>query len=128
MQNNYLLTYLLLVPFIGGLLLLLINKEKENLIRYFGVAVSVITFIVSLFLYYGFDISKSGFQFVYKFPWIENLNISYHVGIDGISLLLVLLTTFIAPLTLISSWKGINKKVKEFTFFMLMLEVGMLGV
>jgi NADH-quinone oxidoreductase subunit M len=128
MQNNYLLTYLLLVPFIGGLLLLLINREKENLIRYFGVAVSVITFIVSLFLYYGFDISKSGFQFVYKFPWIENLNISYHVGIDGISLLLVLLTTFIAPLTLISSWKGINKKVKEFTFFMLMLEVGMLGV
>ena len=79
MQNNSLLTYLLLVPFIGGLLLLLINREKENLIRYFGVAVSVLTFVVSLFLYFGFDISKSGFQFVYKFTWIENLNISYHV-------------------------------------------------
>ena len=124
MQNNYLLTYLLFVPLAGGLLLLLINKEKETLIRYFGLAVSVVVFIISLVLYGRFDISNSDFQFLYKYLWIPNLNISYHVGIDGISLLLVLLTTFITPLTLISSWKAINKKVKEFTFFMLMLEVG----
>ena len=128
MQNNHLLTYLLFLPLAGGLLLLLINKEKENLIRWFGLGISVIVFIISLFLYAGFDISNSDFQFVYKYLWIPNLNISYHVGIDGISLLLILLTTFITPLTLVSSWKAINKKVKEFTFFMLMLEVGMLGV
>ena len=128
MQNNYLLTYLLFVPLVGGLLLLLINREKEHLIRWFGLGVSVIVFIISLFLYAGFDISNSDFQFVYKYLWIPNLNISYHVGIDGISLLLILLTTFITPLTLLSSWKAINKKVKEFTFFMLMLEVGILGV
>ena len=128
MQNNYLLTYLLFLPLVGGLLLLLINKEKENLIRYFGLAVSLVVFIISLLLYAGFDINNSDFQFVYKYLWIPNLNISYHVGIDGISLLLILLTTFITPLTLISSWKAINKKVKEFTFFMIMLEVGMLGV
>ena len=128
MGNNYLLTYLLFVPLIGGLLLLLINREKENLIRYFGLGVSVIVFLISLIIYSGFDISNSDFQFVYRYAWIPNLNISYHVGIDGISLLLILLTTFITPLTLISSWKGINKKVKEFTFFMIMLEVGMLGV
>ena len=128
MQNNYLLTYLLFIPLAGGLLLLLINKEKENLIRWFGLGVSVIVFIMSLFLYAGFDINNSDFQFVYKYLWIPNLNISYHVGIDGISLLLILLTTFITPLTLISSWKAINKKVKEFTFFMIMLEVGILGV
>ena len=90
MQNNYLLTYLLFVPLVGGLLLLLINREKEHLIRWFGLGVSVIVFIISLFLYVGFDISNSDFQFVYKYLWIPNLNISYHVGIDGISLLLVL--------------------------------------
>ncbi len=128
MENNYLLTLILLLPFVGGLLLLLINKSKENLIRYFGLGISVLAFILSLFLYFGFDLSKADFQFTYKLSWIPNLNVSYHVGIDGISLLLILLTTFITPLTLISSWSSIQKKVKEFTFFMLMLEVGMLGV
>jgi len=128
MENNYLLTLILLLPFVGGLLLLLINKSKENLIRYFGLGISVLAFILSLFLYFSFDLSKADFQFTYKLSWIPNLNVSYHVGIDGISLLLILLTTFITPLTLISSWSSIQKKVKEFTFFMLMLEVGMLGV
>jgi NADH-quinone oxidoreductase subunit M len=128
MENNYLLTLILLLPFVGGLLLLLINKSKENLIRYLGLGISVLAFILSLFLYFGFDLRKADFQFTYKLSWIPNLNVSYHVGIDGISLLLILLTTFITPLTLISSWSSIQKKVKEFTFFMLMLEVGMLGV
>jgi NADH-quinone oxidoreductase subunit M len=128
MENNYLLTLILLLPFVGGLLLLLINKSKENLIRYLGLGISVLAFILSLFLYFGFDLRKADFQFTYKLSWIPNLNVSYHVGIDGISLLLILLTTFITPLTLISSWSSIQKKVKEFTFFVLMLEVGMLGV
>lgn len=127
MENN-LLVYILLIPLIGGLLLLFISQGKENLIRYFGLGISAITFIVSLFLYFGFDVSKPDFQFVFKSSWISNINVSFYVGIDGISLLLILLTTFITPLTLISSWSGIQKKVKEFTFFMLMLEVGMLGV
>ncbi len=128
MENNYLITYLLIVPMIGGLLVLFINKEKEKLVRYSGLAVSVITFIVSLFLYFGFNSSISDFQFTQKFLWIPDLHISYFVGVDGISLLLILLTTFITPLTLLSSWSGIKERVKEFTFFMLMLEVGMLGV
>src|SRR5690606_2090568 len=128
MENNNLLTYLLMVPLIGSVLLLFFNKNKENLIRYFGVFISAVTFIISLIIYFGFDPENSGFQFVHKFNWIENLNISYHIGIDGMSLLLVLLTTFITPLTLISSWTSIEKKVKEFTFFMLILEAGMLGV
>jgi len=128
MENNYLLTYLLLTPFVGGLLLLLINKSKEDLIRYFGLGISVVAFIISLILYSGFDSGSGDFQFGFRFLWISNINVSYHVGIDGISLLLILLTTFITPLTLISSWSSIKKNVKEFTFFMLMLEVGMLGV
>ncbi|HLG32792.1 MAG TPA: NADH-quinone oxidoreductase subunit M [Ignavibacteriaceae bacterium] len=128
MEQNFWLTYLLLAPGIGSLLILFIKKENAKFIKYFGLGISLITFVISLLIYFIFNDDESGFQFIHKFNWIENLNISYHVGIDGISLLLVLLTTFITPLTLISSWKGIEEKVKEFTFFMLVLELGMLGV
>ena len=128
MEYSSLISYLLIIPFAGAFLLLLINKRNEKLIRYAGLAASLLTFIISLVIYFNFDDRNSEFQFVHKFSWIENLNIFYFVGIDGLSLLLVLLTTFITPLTLISSWSSIASKVKEFTFFMLMLEVGMLGV
>ena len=128
MGNSHLITYLLLVPLLGGVLLLFIGNKKENLVRYFGLAVSIITFLISLVIYFNFDLNNPSFQFVHRFDWIQNLHISYIVGVDGLSLLLVLLTTFLTPLTLISSWSSIRKKVKEFTFFMLMLEVGMLGV
>ncbi|NWF89186.1 MAG: NADH-quinone oxidoreductase subunit M [Ignavibacteriaceae bacterium] len=128
MQNNYLITLLLLLPLAGGLLLLLLPKTKENLIRYLGLVISTLVFIISLLIYFKFDLTSSEFQFIHQFKWIEKLNISYFVGVDGISLLLVLLTTFLTPLTLLSSWTAIQKNVKEFTFFMLMLEVGMLGV
>ncbi len=128
MENNYLLSILLFIPIIGSILLLFINKKSENLIRYTGLLISIAAFIISLVVYFKFDNTIAEFQFIHKFIWIENLNISYLVGIDGISLLLILLTTFITPLTLLSSWKSINKKVKEFTFFMLFLEAGMIGV
>ena len=128
MENSYLVSILLLAPLVGGFFLLFIDKEKTSLIKYFGLAVTLIAFVISLILYFKFDSSNPNFQFNDKIQWIDNLNISYHVGIDGLSLLLVLLTTFITPLTLISSWSSIQKKVKEFTFFMLILEVGMLGV
>jgi NADH-quinone oxidoreductase subunit M len=128
MQNNYLITLLLLLPLVGGLLILVLPKGKDNIVRYSSLAISTFTFIVSLLLYFKFDPANSSFQFIHQFKWIEKLNISYHVGIDGISLLLVLLTTFLTPLTLLSSWSSIQKNVKGFTFFMLMLEVGMLGV
>ena len=128
MQNDYLITLLLLLPLLGGLLILVLPKGKENIVRYSGLTISTFTFVVSLLLYFKFDSTNSSFQFIHQFKWIEKLNISYFVGIDGISLLLVLLTTFLTPLTLLSSWSAIQKNVKEFTFFMLMLELGMLGV
>lgn len=128
MENNLLLSYLLLIPLVGALLLLSFKKENESAIRYFGLLVSLAAFVLSLFIYFKFDSTNAGFQFTHKFIWVEKLNVSYFVGIDGLSLVLVLLTTFLTPLTLLSSWKGIQKNVKEFTFFMLMLEVGMIGV
>ncbi|HED08902.1 MAG TPA: NADH-quinone oxidoreductase subunit M [Ignavibacteria bacterium] len=128
MESNTILTILLFIPILGAVLLLFINKKNQNLIKYFGLAVSVIAFILSVILYFNFNIENSEFQFVYKFNWISNLNISFFVGLDGMSLLLLLLTTFITPLTLISSWSSIKKNVKEFTFFMLLLETGIIGV
>jgi len=128
MENNVITSILLFAPLAGAILLLFIPKKNENLIKYFGLLVSLVTFVVSLVIYYSFDPAYRGFQFVHQMKWIQALNITYYLGIDGLSVLLILLTTFITPLTLISSWSGITKKVKEFTFFMLILEVGMLGV
>lgn len=128
MENTLLLSYLLLVPLVGAILLLFFPKKSENGVKYFGLLISVVTFVISLIVYGKFDSSSASFQLVDKFVWIENLNISYVVGIDGISMLLILLTTFLTPLTLFSTWNTIKHKVKEFTFFMLLLEVGMLGV
>lgn len=128
MEQNFLLTYLILIPLIGSFLVLFIKKEQVNFIKYFAVGLSTIAFLLSLVIYFQFDSNNPEFQFINKLEWINGLNIHYHVGVDGMSLLLVLLTTFLTPLTLISSWSSIENKVKEFTFFFLMLEVGMLGV
>jgi NADH-quinone oxidoreductase subunit M len=128
MEQSYLLTYLILIPLVGSIIVLLINKDKTLLIKYFAVAISTLAFIVSLIAYFKFDTSSSEFQLLHKVEWIKGLNIHYHVGVDGMSLLLVMLTTFLTPLTLVSSWSSITNKVKEFTFFFLLLEVGMLGV
>ncbi|MDP1994285.1 MAG: proton-conducting transporter membrane subunit, partial [Ignavibacteria bacterium] len=119
---------MLLIPLVGSIFLLSLPKEKEATIRIFGLIVSLAAFVLSLLIYFRFDPANAGFQFTQKLMWVEKLNVSYFVGVDGLSLILVLLTTFLTPLTLLSSWKGIQKNVKEFTFFMLMLEVGMLGV
>jgi len=128
MEQNSLLTYLILIPLIGSILVLFIKKEQVNLIKYFAVGLSTIAFLLSIIIYFQFDSNNPEFQFINKLEWIKGLNIHYYVGVDGMSLLLVLLTTFLTPLTLISSWSSIESKVKEFTFFFLMLEVGMLGV
>ncbi len=127
-MESYLLTYLLFTPIVGSLIILLLPKEKEKLIRISAVVFSTIVFLISLIIYFNFDSSTSAFQFTHQFRWVKSLHIFYSVGIDGISLLLVLLTTFITPLTLISSWSAIKKNVKLFSFFMLFLEAAMIGV
>lgn len=121
-------TVLLAIPVAGALLTLVLPKNNTAVVRWFALLVSLAAFAVSLVMYAGFDSSNSGFQMIHQFSWIENLNIKYVVGVDGISMLLLLLTTFITPLTLLSSWSSVNKQVKEFTFFVLLLEAGMIGV
>ena len=128
MEQNLLLTYLLFTPVIGSVLVLFFRNEQKQLARWFGLIVSFVAFVISLVVYFRFDHANPQFQFIHQVTWIKSLNISYHVGVDGISLLLVLLTTFLTPLTLLSTWKAIEKNVKMFTFSMLFLEAGMLGV
>lgn len=126
MQN--ILTYTLFSPLLGMLVLFFINKEKQGLIKIIGIATSVVTFILSLFIYVAFDASNVQMQFVEQYPWISGLDISYYIGVDGLSILLVVLTTFLAPIALIASWDSIKDRLKEYVSFMLLLEVGMIGV
>jgi NADH-quinone oxidoreductase subunit M len=115
------------LPLLGGLILIFFPRERARETRAFVLAVSVLTFLFSLTLYFGFDSGNGSPQFVEHAPWIGR-GIDYHVGIDGISLFLVLLTTFLTPIALLSSWKAVDERIKEFSFFMLLLETGIIGV
>jgi NADH-quinone oxidoreductase subunit M len=126
MQN--ILSYIILIPLVGALLLLFIKRESAGLIKTLGLAFSIAVFVLSVFLFVAFDGTNPSMQFVQKVNWIEGLNISYHVGVDGMSMLLVVLTTFLTPLALLSSWNSITKSIRNYVMMMLFLEVGMLGV
>lgn len=127
-MNTSLVTYLLCTPFAGAVLILFLPNENGRLIKWLGLLFSLAGFVLSIFLYLIFDGSNPNMQFVEQVHWIQGLNISYHVGVDGISLLLILLTTFLTPIALLSSWESIEHRLKEYTAMMLFLEVGMLGV
>ena len=123
----YLLTAVLFMPTLGAIWLMLMPREEESLHRGFGIAFSAITFALSLGLLAYFKGNHGGFQMVVDKKWIPGLNAHFHLGIDGISLWLILLTTFLTPLVLLSATKAITKKVREFVICMLILETGMLG-
>lgn len=122
------LTLTIFLPFVGVAALFLLNKENANTIKMAGFVTTLVTFVVSLYLYFQFDAAQAGFQFQHKAVWIAGLNISYFVGIDGMSLLLILLTTFLTPLALLGTWNSISHRLKEYTMMILLLEVGMIGV
>ena len=102
--------------------------RRDRDIRVFALFVSLADFVVSLHLAANFRSSLSGFQFEINQPWIATPNISYHLGIDGISLWLVLLTTFLTPLCVLISWRSIHDRVKEFFILLLVLETALIGV
>jgi NADH-quinone oxidoreductase subunit M len=122
------LTWLVLLPLIGGVVVLLAGRGRDALVRQVALGVSLVTFIVSLVLWAKFNPGSADYQFVERYTWLPEFGISYHVGIDGISLLLVILTTFLTPIALLCSWESIESRVKEFAFFMLALESAMIGV
>lgn len=123
------LTWIVFLPLAGAAIVgVLPAKQKDELLKSVALGVSLLVFVVSLALYFGFDGGVSGMQFEQKVAWIAAFGISYHVGVDGISLLLILLTTFLTPITLLSAWKSIQKSVRGFLASLLLLETGMLGV
>src|ERR1051325_3693455 len=127
------LTTVILLPLIGGLLLLFVPRQREGLIKALGFAVSAATLVLALVLYVKFDTAASGMQYASRVLWIPGLNVSFSIGIDGLSLMLVLLTAFLVPVAMLSSWESISSRtgqarVKEYTFMLLLLEPGMLGV
>ena len=127
MQNG-ILTIITFLPLAGAIFLLVVNKTNTRIIRLLALLISGLTFLLSISLFLHFNIANPGMQFEQVARWIPSLGITYHVGIDGISLFLVLLTTFLTPLAILSSWDSIQRRVKEYFVFMLLLETGMLGV
>ena len=122
------LSIVTLLPVVGALALTLAPRRHDNLLRAGALAVSAATFVISLRLYLSFDAGSANYQFEEQMAWMPSLGASYHVGIDGISLLLVLLTTFLMPIALASAWHAIEDRTKEFVIAMLVLETGMVGV
>jgi len=131
MQILPLLSVTIFLPLFGVAFLLIIQGDEEALAknaRAVGLLTSLVTFLVSLQLAFYFDNTSGAYQFVEKVSWLSAFNASYHVGVDGISLPFVLLTTFLTPLAILSSWSSIKKRVREYMIAFLVLETMMIGM
>ena len=133
MERVPLLSIAIWLPVVGAALLMLINNRdgaRDGLVRKLALGVSLATFAATLVLWAAFDGSATGaeFQFEERLRWIPAFEIEYYLGIDGISLMLMILTGFLTPIALLSSWESVQMKIKEFSIFMLLLEAAMLGV
>ena len=121
------LTLITFLPIIGAILLAFFPKENEGAIKQTALAVAAADFLLSLLLWTNFDDSTHKMQFGLNIPWIESWGINYHIGLDGISLLLYVMTTFLTMLCIIASWE-VKKHIREYMMAMLALSTGMLGV
>jgi NADH-quinone oxidoreductase subunit M len=120
------LSTVIFLPSLGALLAFLITSEE--LVKRMALLISALTFLLSLLPFFMFDPSTAAMQFSEHADWVPALGISYDVALDGISLLLIVLTTFLMPLTLLASWDSIQARGREFVICMLLLETGMIGV
>ena len=121
------LSLLIFFPIVGAIILLFINKEKAGTIRVVTLIFSIVEFVISLPLFFAFNPKTASMQFAEDYWWVQSYGISYKLGIDGISLLLVLLTTFLTVLCILCSWRAITFRVKEYMISFLFLETGMVG-
>ncbi len=125
--NAYILTLVTFIPLLGALLLVFFPRRHRD-IRIFALVISLLTFVLSLHLPVRLARHAAGFQFEQNIQWIRSPNIHYHLGVDGISMWLVLLTTFLTPLCVLISWNSVRDRVKEFFILMLLLETALIGV
>jgi NADH-quinone oxidoreductase subunit M len=125
--DSSILSLVTFIPAAGALLLVLIPRRDRD-IRIFALIISLLTFCLSLYLPAYFHRTQAGFHYEIDRQWITSPNIHYHMGADGISMWLVLLTTFLTPLCVLISWKSIHERVKEFFILLLILETALIGV
>lgn len=125
------LTLTTFLPLIGALAILLIRGDEQIIARNARATAlwtSLATFVVSIFLWVGFDNSTADFQFVEKVAWIPSFGLNYHMGVDGISVFFVILSTFLTPICILASWESIQHRVKEYMIAFLVLETLMIGM
>ncbi len=126
------LTTLIALPLLGALLILLFTRGDDERAgseaRYIALFTTLITFAASLWLWLGFDATSADFQFVEKHDWFTGMGIQYYLGIDGISLFMVLLTTFLMPICILCSWESVERRVRGFMVNFLLLEAFVIGV
>jgi NADH-quinone oxidoreductase subunit M len=126
-----LLSTVVFLPLAGALALVAVGNRdgrRDAIVRWIALIVSLLAFAATLMVWALFDPAQADFQFVERHDWIRTFGIQYAVGVDGISLFLLVLTGFLTPIALLSSWGSVTRKVKEFSLFLLALESGMLGV
>ncbi len=122
------LSVVIFTPIVGGLLMMLLSRRAEGLIKFWALVVTVLTFILSLPLYTNFDLSTHKMQFIERHTWIKDWNVQYYLGVDGISVLFILLSALVGILCVLISWGSIKEKVKEFYVSILLIEGAMIGV
>ena len=127
-MESQLLTLVTFFPLLGAVLLLIVPKERDDTIKSVSLIISFITMLLSFWLYAMFEPLANGMQFEVNIPWIASMGIHYHMGIDGISLLLIVLTTVLTVLAILASFNSITKGVKGYYISMLILTTGMIGV
>src|SRR5580704_12385481 len=125
--DNSMLTLVTFIPLAGALLLLLFPRRDRD-IRLFALVVSLFDFVFSLHLPVHFQRGQTAFQYEVNNQWISNPNIHYHMGVDGVSMWLVVLTTFLTPLCVLISWNSVHERVKEFFILLLIMETALIGV
>src|SRR5262245_10067536 len=125
--TSNILTIITFTPALGALLVLFYNRTHVRSIRSFALIIATLTFVFSLHLIAHFASDNPDFQFTTSVQWLPSFGIDYSLGVDGISLFLILLTTFLSPLAILASW-SITERVKEYFVFLLLLETGMIGV
>ncbi len=123
-----LLSLIIWLPVLGALVLFFVPRRNEGFIKWWALLVSLFDFLLTLPLWFGFDKTFSGFQFVEKKAWIEALGVQYFLGVDGISVLFVLLSALVTVLCVLISWESITEKVKEFYASLLFTSAAMIGV
>ncbi|MEQ1671204.1 MAG: NADH-quinone oxidoreductase subunit M [Hyphomicrobium sp.] len=121
-----LLSVVTFLPLVGALLIAFLNKDANGNARWIALWTTIITFLISTLIWWNFDKSTAGFQFVEEYAWLGPLK--YKMGVDGISMLFVILTTFLMPITILASWESVEHRIKEYMIAFLVLETLMLGV